>query len=191
MKRKPIKGKVPRTDWTAILARHDRGETLAQIGADYGCTAPAISYIVKRAKAERAARQEDAAPSGRENILREKPVARHGGGPRGRLAPKADVVRADRSQAPSAAGGTRRWFDSELHQKISDDIASFLVAFDCAINSGTEENCEILLEASERLMRAAARTRIELARLRAAGTEIEASPEGRGSIVGDALRRRM
>jgi|SRR5579875_152427 transposase-like protein len=40
--------KIPQGEWNAIAARHARGETIAKIAHDYGCTAPAIHYILKR-----------------------------------------------------------------------------------------------------------------------------------------------
>jgi transposase-like protein len=43
--------KIPQGEWSAIAARHARGETIARIAHDYGCTAPAIHYILKRQKA--------------------------------------------------------------------------------------------------------------------------------------------
>src|SRR6266478_4373823 len=42
------KGKIPHGEWPQILAKYARGETIAQIGRDYGCTAPAIRYIIRR-----------------------------------------------------------------------------------------------------------------------------------------------
>jgi hypothetical protein len=42
--------KIPQGEWSAIAARHARGETIARIAHDYGCTAPAIHYILKRQK---------------------------------------------------------------------------------------------------------------------------------------------
>lgn len=42
--------KIPQGEWNTIAARHDRGETIARIAQDYGCTAPAIHYILKRQK---------------------------------------------------------------------------------------------------------------------------------------------
>lgn len=42
--------KIPQGEWNAITARHARGETIARIAHDYGCTAPAIHYILKRQK---------------------------------------------------------------------------------------------------------------------------------------------
>src|SRR6266700_2550050 len=42
------KGKIPHGEWPQILAKYAGGETIAQIGRDYGCTAPAIRYIIRR-----------------------------------------------------------------------------------------------------------------------------------------------
>lgn len=42
--------KIPQGEWDAIAARHAQGETIARIAQDYGCTAPAIHYILKRQK---------------------------------------------------------------------------------------------------------------------------------------------
>jgi transposase-like protein len=42
--------KIPQGEWNAIAARYAKGETLADIARDYGCTPPAIHYILKRVK---------------------------------------------------------------------------------------------------------------------------------------------
>src|SRR5262245_2025236 len=42
------KGKVPRHEWPAIVRRHEAGESFTVISRDYGCSAPAIRYIVNR-----------------------------------------------------------------------------------------------------------------------------------------------
>jgi hypothetical protein len=43
-------GKIPQGEWNAIAARHAKGESLSGIARSYGCTPPAIHYILKRAK---------------------------------------------------------------------------------------------------------------------------------------------
>jgi hypothetical protein len=49
---KPSKrGKIPQSDWPLIMARYDAGETLASIARTYGCSPPAISYVVSRSRA--------------------------------------------------------------------------------------------------------------------------------------------
>lgn len=42
--------KIPQGEWNAIAARHSKGESLSRIARDYGCTPPAIHYILKRVK---------------------------------------------------------------------------------------------------------------------------------------------
>jgi len=40
--------KIPQGEWNAIAARYAQGETISQIARGYGCTPPAIHYILKR-----------------------------------------------------------------------------------------------------------------------------------------------
>jgi transposase-like protein len=42
--------KIPQGEWNAIAARYARGESISKIAQRYGCTPPAIHYILKRAK---------------------------------------------------------------------------------------------------------------------------------------------
>ena len=41
--------KIPQGEWNAIAARYARGESISKIAQSYGCTPPAIHYILKRA----------------------------------------------------------------------------------------------------------------------------------------------
>jgi hypothetical protein len=59
------------------------------------------------------------------------------------------------------------FIDRELRARVDTDIAVFLAAFDAALIEDTQENRSALREATDRLMRAGARTRIELERLEA------------------------
>jgi transposase-like protein len=59
------------------------------------------------------------------------------------------------------------FIDHALRERISDDIAAFLAAFDAALDHDTAESRTGLREATDRLLRAGARTRIELERLEA------------------------
>jgi hypothetical protein len=43
-------GKIPQGEWNAIAARYSKGESLSSIARSYGCTPPAIHYILKRVK---------------------------------------------------------------------------------------------------------------------------------------------
>jgi hypothetical protein len=40
--------KIPQGEWNAIATRHARGESLSAIARSYGCTPPAIHYVLKR-----------------------------------------------------------------------------------------------------------------------------------------------
>jgi hypothetical protein len=40
--------KIPPGEWSAIAARHAQGESLSAIARSYGCTPPAIHYVLKR-----------------------------------------------------------------------------------------------------------------------------------------------
>lgn len=62
-------------------------------------------------------------------------------------------------------GGT--FIDQELRARVDGDIAAFLAAFDAALQQDTQESRSLLREATDRLLRAGARTRIELERLEA------------------------
>ena len=59
------------------------------------------------------------------------------------------------------------FIDYALRERINDDIAAFLAAFDAALDHDTAESRTELRVATDRLLRAGARTRIELERLEA------------------------
>jgi hypothetical protein len=63
--------------------------------------------------------------------------------------------------------GAAAFIDHELRARVDGDIAVFLAAFDAALIQDTQENRSALREATDRLLRAGARTRIELERLEA------------------------
>jgi hypothetical protein len=63
--------------------------------------------------------------------------------------------------------GAGSYIDKELRARVDGDIAAFLVAFDAALLEDTQESRSALREATDRLLRAGARTRIELERLEA------------------------
>jgi hypothetical protein len=75
--------------------------------------------------------------------------------------------------APHNGGdpGTRRdgtpFIDRELRMRVEADIDAFLAAFDAALEEDSPEHRSALREATDRLLRAGARTRIELERLEA------------------------
>jgi hypothetical protein len=59
------------------------------------------------------------------------------------------------------------FIDKALRERVESDITVFLAAFDAALTYDTPENRTGLREATDRLLRAGARTRIELERLEA------------------------
>jgi hypothetical protein len=74
--------------------------------------------------------------------------------------------------------------DRALRERVRADIAAFLAAFDAALADDTPESRAGLREATDRLLRAGARTRIELERLEArlplsAGTRPALAPAWR------------
>ena len=64
-----------------------------------------------------------------------------------------------------AEGGA--YIDRVLRQRVDEDIAAFLAAFDAALADDSPESRTGLRQATDRLLRAGARTRIELERLEA------------------------
>jgi hypothetical protein len=75
------------------------------------------------------------------------------------------------AQQPRDAEAMRKdngaFIDQELRSRVDGDIAAFLTAFDAALAADTQESRFGLREATDRLLRAGARTRIELERLEA------------------------
>jgi transposase-like protein len=50
--------KIPQGEWNAIAARYAQGESISRIAQSYGCTPPAIHYILKRIRQRAAAKLE-------------------------------------------------------------------------------------------------------------------------------------
>jgi hypothetical protein len=69
------------------------------------------------------------------------------------------------AEAPRKDAGA--FIDQELRTRVDGDIAAFLAAFDAALAEDTQASRFGLREATDRLLRAGARTRIELERLEA------------------------
>ena len=169
------KGKIPHGEWPKILARYNGGETIASIGRAYGCTAPAIRYIVKRSgmlKDEAGGRRAlgSLRPSVPQHAMRLDTLSPAGAelaSPRASALPQASA-RAGRAKVEQALG-------PELRRRVSGDIASFLVALDQAVLGHSLEFLVNLQEATDRLMRSTARTRLEVERLLSAyeGAETE------------------
>lgn len=140
MKNVRIRGKIRREEWPKIAERFRKGESLAEIARSYGCTAPAIRYIIRRVD--------------RDNSENENTVASVRSG-----RATAEVVSVEtRTHANRRSGG-------EIWERISSDIASFLAGMDALSVNDSDENYEALLLATDRLLRSSARTRLELERV--------------------------
>jgi hypothetical protein len=92
-----------------------------------------------------------------------------------------------RGPEPHSEKETAASLDSALRQRVSGDIAAFLAAFDSALANDTVESRAVLREATDRLLRAGARTRIELERLEA---RFPLPPRDQGRESGSAWRQR-
>jgi hypothetical protein len=77
-----------------------------------------------------------------------------------------DASRAD-GESARRNKDVGNFIDQELRNRVDGDIAAFLAAFDASLAGDTLESRAGLREATDRLLRAGARTRIELERLEA------------------------
>ena len=150
------KGKIPHSEWPEIRMRYGNGESLASIARDYRCTAPAIRYIVKRRLSSGDGEGEKAQPA---SSAPHEAHAHAGPEPAGRKSVPA-------RPAPRLSGITL-----EVQKRVTTEISFFLVALDIALTHPTNANLLALHDATDRLMRAAARVRIETERAVGAGSE--------------------
>lgn len=129
------KGKIARSEWEKIARRHQSGESLASIARDYGCTAPAIRYIVNRPTLAR-----------------------------GNVAPAAEEApRMPESRAPARLAAPL--IDRDLRARITNDVAFFLVAVENAADPSNAPSVDELRDAVERLLRSASRMLVVVERL--------------------------
>jgi hypothetical protein len=163
--------KVPRSEWSGIVSRFARGESLASIGRSYGCSAPAVRYIVRKQAPETYAAVRE------RRRLRPKPGADRGAALV--IAPLLGRQRTARPTSQGAAGmptqaddamretpaSEHEGFDQELQQQVKIDLSAFLVAFDAVVAGGIRENFQRLRECTDKLLHTAAWTRIELERV--------------------------
>lgn len=164
------KGKISHAEWPQIALRHEGGESFASIARSYGCTAPAIRYIVGRRAdlAGQSPRPGRSSRRGREPRAEVPPAV-----PAGGAAPGTNLA-----LNPSKGDlGKQRAIDAELRDRLVNDIAAFIVALDTAGESDSVEARRALLDATDRLLRAGARARLEL--VRTTPPAPAASPAGR------------
>ena len=183
--------KIPQGEWSAIAARYEKGELISGIARGYGCTPPAIHYILKRhrqlpATAVRPLRPAQPATAAAAPIAAYAPEPI----PPGRIAGKSEhyapspvLVRASPTLAAASSPPPGKpdhkpdqWpagppptpgLDSELHTRAEAAIAMFRSSFDAALMEGSPGVRERLRQAAADLMRVAARTTIVLDRVTA------------------------
>jgi hypothetical protein len=90
-------------------------------------------------------------------------------------------------QEPPGARGGGTFIDRALRERVGGDVAAFLAAFDAALDHDSAESRTGLREATDRLLRAGARTRIELERLEA---RLPLVPRDKGGQEAHAFRPR-
>ena len=204
--------KIPQGEWNAIAARYQSGESISQIARSYGCTPPAIHYILKRNRQRPAAAAAMPARSERllsepasAQLVRARPIepaapavyANHHPAAaivvHARPAPPAGAVRVPAEQLVPAPPSASRLpgLDSELHLRAEAAIEMFRSSFDAALSEGSPVVCEQLRRAASDLMRVAARTTIVLDRLSAIAERSGHPPEyPRSANAGDEFAKR-
>jgi hypothetical protein len=152
-----IRGKISREEWPKIAARFHGGETLTEIARSYDCTAPAIRYIVGRTPV-RGAKGKSVVAEKPEKVSMFVPSgeARRTGQADGLHSPDTGRGRV----GASAASETR-----DIWGRVNTDIATFLAAMDSLVSDDCDANYEALLAATDRLLWAGARTRLEVERI--------------------------
>jgi hypothetical protein len=174
--------KIPQGEWSAIAARYTKGESITRIAQSYGCTPPAIHYILKRSKQRAAQNPEHRINEHRVNGKSEAAMT-FPGEPRKPTAPEPPRAveqrgeehgmgqLAPREVGPATGPGRNSAFtaglDRELHGRAEAAIAAFRLSFDAALAEGSPGVRQRLRQAASDLMRVAARTTIVLDRLNA------------------------
>ena len=92
--------KIPQGEWSAIAARHAQGESLSAIARSYGCTPPAIHYVLKRngrQAVEKVEQPAEAAPARSNEPHREAPPQT--------LRPNGEMLSLNRTNESASGGG--------------------------------------------------------------------------------------
>jgi hypothetical protein len=121
-------------------------------------TPPHAGHIANMADAAAARPVGDQQQGSTQHLARHHPVANAVANNGGAAHPMAESRKG-------RDGGT--FIDRALRERVDGDISAFLAAFDAALADDTIESRADLREATDRLLRAGARTRIELERLEA------------------------
>ncbi len=152
-----IRGKIPREEWPKIAARFHNGETLTEIARSYHCTAPAIRYIVGRVSSRGGKAKMDRDKLEKVTVL-QPPTENRRPTRIGNTEDRSYISRG-RSSFPSDSPTKDLW------NRVNTDVATFLAAMDSLSTDDSDNNYEALLAATDRLLWASARTRLELERI--------------------------
>jgi hypothetical protein len=171
--------KIARSEWARIAARYAAGEALASIARDYHCTPPAIRYIVRHGmkpglKPATVPHQEHA---GRHEERTERKVAER---TESTAQLESSEERAGTSNLPRPDQESAVSFDFSLRDVMALEVSAFLVAFEAVMHKPADAEFDQLRDATDRLLRAVARIRIELERVRGSVAA--------GSLVSDMRR---
>jgi hypothetical protein len=185
--------KIPQGEWSAIAARYAKGESITRIAQSYGCTPPAIHYILKRNKL-RPAHNHELRVNGKSDSSTRSLAGEIRPAPAQPAEPSSDrdfkpaplvPAPSDRSQptlphqsvfgqqptgnpgAMGRASALTAGLDRDLHGRAEAAIAAFRSSFDAALAEGSPSVRQRLRQAASDLMRVAARTTIVLDRLNA------------------------
>jgi hypothetical protein len=156
-----IRGKIPRDEWPKIAVRFRNGETLTEIARSYDCTAPAIRYIVGRIpmRGVKGLKGKKMDPDKLEKVAMLVPPIE------ARWTTRIGNT-SDRSEISRGRGGLSPDFATrDIWGLVNADIATFLVAMNSLFSDESDTNYEALLAATDRLLWASARTRLELERI--------------------------
>jgi hypothetical protein len=153
-----IRGKISRTEWPKIIERFQNGETLTEIARSYHCTAPAIRYIVNRVSTRQVRGKMERDKVEKIAVLASSDERRRNSLRTGELDDRSIAGRSHGAFLPESA-------TSDIWSRVNNDIATFLAAMDSLSSDDSDRNCEALLLATDRLLWAAARTRLELERV--------------------------
>jgi hypothetical protein len=177
--------KIPQGEWNAITARYANSESISAIARSYGCTPPAIHYILKRDRQRPGAplapppaeRHEPPAPLLRTGPPRPEPAATPpqartgvGLGLAHREAPGGPATARD-LDPDTAPRGVTPGLDDALHHRAEAVIATFRSSFAAALTEASPVVHERLRRAASELMRVAARTTMVLDRLDAGAVQ--------------------
>jgi hypothetical protein len=188
--------KIPQGEWSAIAARYAKGESISRIAQSYGCTPPAIHYILKQSRRKAVENLAQSANDGSDSSpapIRQSaqtptasdiyhPTEPRGDAPvsmpdertaslRGPGALQVVPHRAAATVSPVQPSRTQQHntagLDRELRDRAEAAIAAFRSSFVAALTESSPVAYQRLRQAASDLMRVAAQTTMVLDRLHA------------------------